>query len=853
MKTPEGYVSAVILRAIHPKTREKTTLPPVKFPKQHQEIAAQETAVEARHFAATYALFRVSSMKNLHMMMPPKFKDLWKGIFQDLKKEDEKEGRAWMYAADPFQIQRDREEAVAAAAKKREELEKQRAKERAQPGAPGRALLGSKDSRQKGWTRAPKVDMGKRTRIEVERLIRQHSVWNPQMTSIDPRIRDSIIADVVKLGFRKSHAEEAAELCRDKEEILDWLLIHVPEDDLPSWSLPENYTADISLASGDLKREAAIKRLAASGYSMDLCEEAMDSNGGNEAKAAAFLQARLIQNTEVEATTENLTNMKLDDTDSENDMDVWEDEKAVLASIYDERYSSSGDSFKVTIQPEGQSPQIILSARKPFGKYPLVLPIISIEAALPAYIRLAILQQCLQYAEVSFIGEQMVFNIVDWLEHNVTVIIQNPGRLSDVSSAAAAGEAHVVKPQTRQNVRKRLRKRVNWTIGTPMSLRVLEQWRTKQSTPSQQKMLSIRRALPAWSLQDSIVEAVNNHQVTIISGETGSGKSTQSVQFILDDLIDRQLGESVNIICTQPRRISALGLADRVTEERCGRVGEEVGYIIRGESKFKENTTKITFVTTGVLLRRLQTSGGKSEDVVAALADVSHVVVDEVHERSLDTDFLLILLRDVLRARKDLKVILMSATLDADIFEQYFRSVGPVARIEIQGRTHPVQDYYLDDVIRITGFNGHTEEEDVEDEENQKQLAGSLREIGMKINYDFIAQVVRQIDSELGRQEGGILIFLPGTMEIDRTIRVRRLSIRFESPLIHHAGSSKHTKYPCTPSSRFSPPCRAETRVPVGTSGLSQSHRLNECRRNLNHDRRHRCSDRHGPRQRDDL
>jgi len=774
MKPPEGFVSTVILRAIHPKTREKVTLPPFRFPKQHQEIAAQETAVEARHFAAAYTLFRVSSMKNLHMMMPPKYKDLWKGIFHDLKKEDEKDGRAWLYAADPFQMAREREEAVAAAAKKREDVEKQKAKERAQPGGPGRALLGSKDSRQKGWSRAPKIDMGKRTRIEVERLIRQHSLWNPHMNPIDPRIRESIITDVVSLGFRKSHVEEASELCKDKEEILEWLLIHVPEDDLPSWSLPENYTADVSLASGDLKREAAIKRLAASGYSMDLCEEALDANGGDEAKAAAFLQARLIQNTdEIGETTEILSTTNLRNPEDGEDADVWEDEKAVLASIYDDRFSPlTGNSFKIVIQPEGYKDSIVLSARKPSVHYPAVLPIISIQAALPAYIRLAILQQTLQFARSNFLGEQMVFNIVDWLEHNVAGIIQNPGRLSNVSAAAAAGETHAVKPQRHPKTRSRHRKRVDWTVGTPKSLRILDQWRAKQDTPEQQRMVGIRRNLPAWSLQDSIVDAVNNHQVTIISGETGSGKSTQSVQFILDDLIERQLGESVNIICTQPRRISALGLADRVSEERCGKVGEEVGYIIRGESKFKENTTKITFVTTGVLLRRLQTSGGRSQDVVAALADVSHVVVDEVHERSLDTDFLLILLRDVLRARKDLKVILMSATLDAEIFDQYFRSAGAVARIEIQGRTHPVQDYYLDDVIRITGFNGHTEEEDVEDEETQRQLAGSLRDIGMKINYEFIAQTVRQIDSELGRQDGGILIFLPGTMEIDRTLRV---------------------------------------------------------------------------------
>ena len=98
---------------------------------------------------------------------------------------------------------------------------------------------------------------------------------------------------------------------------------------------------------------------------------------------------------------------------------------------------------------------------------------------------------------------------------------------------------------------------------------------------------------------------------------------------MLDDLIGQGYGEQANIICTQPRRISAIGLADRVADERCSRVGDEVGYTIRGESKQKAGTTKITFVTTGVLLRRLQTSGGSAQDVVDSLADVSHVVIDE--------------------------------------------------------------------------------------------------------------------------------------------------------------------------------------------------------------------------------
>jgi ATP-dependent RNA helicase DHX57 len=231
--------------------------------------------------------------------------------------------------------------------------------------------------------------------------------------------------------------------------------------------------------------------------------------------------------------------------------------------------------------------------------------------------------------------------------------------------------------------------------------------------------------------------------------------------------------------CTQPRRISALGLADRVSEERCSPVGQEVGYIIRGESKTAPNT-KITFVTTGVLLRRLQTSGGSSDDVVASLADVSHVIIDEVHERSLDTDFLLVLLRDVLKKRNDLKLILMSATLDAGVFEDYFRSNGKVGRVEISGRTYPVEDYYLDDVIQMTGFNAgrgtRRDEDDADTNGMDPDIAAAIQSIGMRINYDLILQTVKEIDADLThlKQDGGILIFMPGVVEINRTLEYLR-------------------------------------------------------------------------------
>jgi len=742
------------------------------------DLALRPTAVEARHFAAAYALFRVSSMKNHHMAMPPTYRDLWKGAFQDLKKADTKDGKAWMYEADPFLTQKEREQAKAVTAKQREDAQKRIAKEQSQLGAPGGASgtsSGSGGNRMKGWTRVPRIELGKRTRMEVEKLIRRDALWNPHSLQLTPQARNCIIEEVSGLGFRRSHVEEAAELCKDRDEILEWLLIHVPEDDLPSWSLPEGYVAGISMASRNIKREATIKRLASAGYAAELCEEALDAQGGDESKAAAVLQANLLQKTDWDGNiTQDYTNTT-PDVKVDSMSNAWEEEQTTLAAIYDDRYESPSPGIchiRLDVSLE-LGKQFVLHARQPSGPYPFVPPTISVHADLPAYIRLSIIRKALVHAISNLLGTQMLFDLVDWLEREIPNIIERPGRLTEVSSGLSAADdgAHTRQFHQKES-RNWSRKRVNWHPGTDTSLRMLSQWQARQSLPAQQRMLAVRQALPAWKLREAIVRAVECNQVVIISGETGSGKSTQSVQFILDDLIGKKLGEAANIICTQPRRISALGLADRVADERCSVVGEEIGYVIRGESKQKTGITKITFVTTGVLLRRLQASGGSPDDVVAALADVSHVVVDEVHERSLDTDFLLVLLRDILHRRKDLKVILMSATLDADVFEAYFRSVGSVSRVEIQGRTYPVEDFYVDDVIRMTGFNAHRDDELDDEADVQKSMAGALNSVGMRINYDLIAATVRHIDTQLGGQRGGILIFLPGTMEIDRTLQV---------------------------------------------------------------------------------
>lgn len=629
----------VILKATNPKTKENLILPSFRLPPSHKHLAVQPTALEARHFAATYALFRVCSMRNIHMMLPPTYRDLWKTAFQDLKSDDVKQGKGWMYEADPFSANQEREEAQTLMAKGRDEREKQKAKEADQlthiPSAARSNGVSSPRDVTKGWARVPKIDMAKRIRAHVESLVRRDDRWNVHVAKISEFQCRNIVHEFVGLGFRKSHIEEAVQECKDREEALEWLIIHVPEDDLPSWVLPERYTAGLSMASSNLKREASIKRLAEAGYSSELCARLLDDCHGDESIAAEALQNELVPvDKKIGAVVSSLS---LTEAETEHQDSIWTEEQEILSSIFGERFRIiERHLFQIQVYVTEPHAVFSLSIRKS-DLYPQQPPTISIiSSGIPAYIRLSIIRQLIQHATVDLLGEPMIFNMVDWLENNIPSIVQNPGRLRDVSAAASGCcEAQMVSPA------KHLKARVppaliHSNARSPQNLDIFNRWQARQAMPQQQKMMATRQTLPAWRLQEAIVDAVNDHQVTIISGETGSGKSTQCVQFVLDDMIKRHFGAAANLICTQPRRISALGLADRVSDERCSRVGDEVGYAIRGESKQKSGTTKITFVTTGVLLRRLQTSGGTKDDIVAALAGVTHVVVDEVHERSLD-------------------------------------------------------------------------------------------------------------------------------------------------------------------------------------------------------------------------
>jgi ATP-dependent RNA helicase DHX57 len=722
-------------------------------------------------------------MRNIHMMLPPAYRDLWKGEFSSLKKLDVNENRAWMYEADPFTTKLEHDEAQATKAKKREEQtqSKDTHKEKVdlKMPVPERGL-------DRGWARVPKVEMGSKTRLIVENLVKREAAWNSYGVQIPEKERKSIVQDLLTAGFRQSHVEEAVLDCKDREEVLEWLLIHVPEDDLPQWTFPEGYMAGISLASNDLVRESKLKRLAETGYSRTDCARALDDARGDESIAAEALQNELLHND---------GGLQPSSSTHENtDTDLWAEEQATLEAIFGERYSAPSPKMcQIRVDSISGWEPFIFRFSRPRQSYPVVVPVLALSSkGLPAYIRLSIVRQALQFAIENLLNDSMIFNLVDWLEVNVSRIIESPGRLRGMSiptTNVSSSNSTVKSFEGDRGPHRRKITTLDLRPGSSQSSALKSSAHQRQSTPSYQSMLRSRASLPAWAVKDSLVTTVRNHAVTIISGETGSGKSTQSVQFILDDMISRDLGSAANIICTQPRRISALGLADRVSDERCSIVGEEVGYSIRGDSKTKLGVTKITFMTTGVLLRRLQSARSTGNDSSTAIANVSHVFVDEVHERSLDTDFLLALLRDALKVRKDLKVVLMSATLDSNLFADYFGGQYHVGKVEIEGRTFPIQNLFLDDVIRETGFNAPAPSRGQvydEDEDSDALIGRAVRDLGMGINYNLIASTVSYIDDQLGDEPGAVLIFLPGTLEIDRCLAALR-SIRNIHALALHA------------------------------------------------------------------
>ncbi|KIX93137.1 uncharacterized protein Z520_11194 [Fonsecaea multimorphosa CBS 102226] len=188
-----------------------------------------------------------------------------------------------------------------------------------------------------------------------------------------------------------------------------------------------------------------------------------------------------------------------------------------------------------------------------------------------------------------------------------------------------------------------------------------------------------RKSLPIYQFRDQIIQAVKDHQVLIIVGETGSGKTTQLPQYLHEAGFTKG---GMKIGCTQPRRVAAMSVAARVAEEMGKRLGNEVGYAIRFEDNTSEKTV-LKYMTDGMLLRELLTD--------PELSQYSALMIDEAHERTVSTDIACGLLKDIARARPDLKLLISSATMDARKFQKYFDD-API--FNIPGRRYAVDIHY---------------------------------------------------------------------------------------------------------------------------------------------------------------
>ncbi|TNN66622.1 putative ATP-dependent RNA helicase DHX34 [Liparis tanakae] len=246
----------------------------------------------------------------------------------------------------------------------------------------------------------------------------------------------------------------------------------------------------------------------------------------------------------------------------------------------------------------------------------------------------------------------------------------------------------------------------------------------RQSFGKLAKLRREQKNLPIYQYRDKIVDLVRRHPVVVVAGDTGCGKSTQVPQYLLS------AGFS-HIACTQPRRIACISLAKRVSFESLNQYGSKVGYQIRFEGT-RTPSTKLLFLTEGLLLRQIQQDGTLSQYQV--------LIVDEVHERHLHCDFLLGVLRSLLSDQPDLRLILMSATINIKLFSEYFRS-APV--LQVPGRLFPIQVIY-------------------QPIPNEEQASRSE-----KLDPRPYLRILQGIDQRYPPEErGDLLLFLSGVAEI---------------------------------------------------------------------------------------
>ncbi|KAJ3807294.1 P-loop containing nucleoside triphosphate hydrolase protein [Lentinula aff. lateritia] len=735
--------------------------------------------LEARHWGATYALYRFSNSLQLNRVLPRGPSDYWNELAAEHKQAPEH--MDWMYNADPFAARKQVDERQARAAEKRAQtVSSAESGENSRKGA----VSGSGE-----FSQAPEVRMALALRDQVEEAVKQGlSMFSGYDTTriedpltIDADNAENIIQQLTHLGFKSAQARKTVEflskpsptterllsMLSPLDASIEYLVLHLPEDALPERFLPSinssnPFVTGLHSGSDNLKaRWTAERAIKEAGWPVHLVKEFMDAQYMDDWNfLITMLGKKLIgDDSPVDKTDEIDECFPIDAQEAEAFGGHFEDPNHLVMPMF---------SAPVTLHV------LILSGSYPRRAY---APMYITGPSIPGYVRLHLLS-CLLFAvkDPEFLEDDEGFcsAAMRCLEDVwAKVEDQGPPDLLEVLKHAIPSPITSSKPTAvPANTLVRTKKEIEHNTKK-RDTRSSEQIKVDFDQICQSKkycqILSERKKLPSFTVEAQFLNLLESNQVVVVVGETGCGKTTQLPQFILDSLIKSHEGSSASILVTQPRRLSAIGVAKRVSAERLD--DGSVGYAIRGESNWSQKT-KMLFCTTGVVLRRLSLGD--------RLEDVTHIVVDEVHERSVDGDFLLLELKELLKRKSRIKIILMSATINHEIFIRYFDG-APL--ITIPGFTHLVTDRYLEDFIQeldyqpsagthMKGANKiRDSDEDVKSLGLNKKSISVLQTItrSNSIDYRLIAALASHIMAT-SRKRGGILIFLPGVQEIRQCI-----------------------------------------------------------------------------------
>lgn len=757
-KTSKGLVATTILQFRDPKSKEMLT---VKF---RNSLPAQETPIEARYFSACASLHRICFNKSLHLVLPREFKDIWNTLEDERKQllKTDKAKHDKIYNNDPFKVVIEEKKLELEKIKKNQVKLNNESKvgksmvitSIKKPASSSSTIkkptkvvkqFNKVTFSQKVWDSSTSFQLSTNERNLIYSTIKHYIDWKKQSSQSSQDLLTS-------LGFRPAHIKEAIHY----KDPLSFLLFNLPEDDLPEFFIDMTHLKD-SVMIAD-KNEIFIKQIIEFGVSRN--DAILNFNKFNNL------------NDSIIALTHKLIDFKLDQTESTVDegesQKLWNEELEVLPFVLNENSLKIIDDSTVVIKfNELLSVKIIKPASYPANLVGLVILTNDNKNKLPNYVKQKILKKLVIFIKENLLSSSYSYisGIVEWLRDNCNEIIENPGSLYDPVDSISNGLSN-----TSISIQKKLYR------SQPNDFnRIKENYLNLIGSKELNASISQRKSLPAWSEKDNILKTINSNRVSLITGETGSGKSTQLVQFLLDDLNSKN-DFKTQILCTQPRRISAIGLAERVSSERCSKVGSEVGYIIRGVNK-TSNLTRIKFLTTGILVKFLQSN----DDFLKH----SYLVIDEVHERSIETDLIIIFIKNLLNKFKNLKIVLMSATVNTDQYKKFFNGLTTA---HIKGRTFPIQDFYLDDVIKKTDFKITVNGELVNPSPDSTFFSSG------NINYELIASLVEKVDKEIGKR-GSILIFMPGVAEISKCVKEIKKVLKDSVTLPLHSALSPQDQH----------------------------------------------------------